>query len=235
MQAATMASLDPNRMASLAAILFVVIAAAGWLGAARAAEPTAPPIQVTGAESGTRFVPLGIGKSVVIDLPVDVKDVLVSDPKIANAVVRSSRRAYLIGVAIGQANVFFFDAAGRQIAGFDIAVTRDLNGIRAALRQMFPEADMRVDGVGEGVLLSGSANNPMEAQQAFDVAARLVGDSTKVVNGIVVKGRDQVMLKVTVAEVQRDVVKQLGIDLSGSLGSGAAVVNFNTSNPFSAF
>jgi pilus assembly protein CpaC len=42
------------------------------------------------------------------------------------------------------------------------------------------------------------------------------------------------MLKVTVAEVQRDVIKQLGIDLSGSLNYGTAVVNFNSTNPFSA-
>jgi pilus assembly protein CpaC len=55
-----------------------------------------------------------------------------------------------------------------------------------------------------------------------------------VVNGLTILGRDQVMLKVTVAEVQRDVVKQLGIDLNGSLGTGAAVVNFNNSNAFSA-
>jgi len=230
---ATMANLDPFRRTLLAAV--VVLAAAGWLDAACAAEPTTPPIQVTSADAGTRFVPLGIGKSVVIDLPVDIKDVLVSDPKVANAVVRSSRRAYLIGVAVGQANVFFFDAAGRQIAGFDIAVTRDLNGVRAALRQMLPDADIRVDGVADGVLLTGTANNQQEAQQAYDVASRLAGDGIKVVNGIVVKGRDQVMLKVTVAEVQRDVIKQLGIDLTGSFQSGAAVVNFNTSNPFSAF
>src|SRR5215467_5040957 len=197
--------------------------------------PRVQVIQVAASEASSRFIPLGIGKSVIIDLPADIKDVLVADPKIANAVVRSSRRAYLIGSAVGQANVFFFDAAGRQIAGFDIAVTRDLNGVRAALRQMLPDADIRVDGVADGVLLTGTANNQQEAQQAYDVASRLAGDGIKVVNGIVVKGRDQVMLKVTVAEVQRDVIKQLGIDLSGSFQSGAAVVNFNTSNPFSAF
>ena len=48
------------------------------------------------------------------------------------------------------------------------------------------------------------------------------------INNIIVRGRDQVMIKVTVAEVQRDVIKQLGIDLSGSFGTGTAVVNFNT-------
>jgi len=55
-----------------------------------------------------RFLALGIGKSVVVDLPNDIKDVLVADPKIANAVVRSAHRAYIIGAAVGQTNVVFF-------------------------------------------------------------------------------------------------------------------------------
>jgi pilus assembly protein CpaC len=83
-------------------------------------------------------------------------------------------------------------------------------------------------------MLTGWASNQGEAQQAFDIAVRLVGDANKVVNAITVRGRDQVMLKVSVAEVQRDVIKQLGIDLNGSIGYGAAVLNFQTSNPFSA-
>jgi pilus assembly protein CpaC len=56
----------------------------------------------------------------------------------------------------------------------------------------------------------------------------------KVVNSIAVRGRDQVMLKVTVAEVARNIVKQLGIDLSGSLNYGTSVVSFNNQNPFTA-
>ena len=75
---------------------------------------------------------LGVSKSAVIDLPRDVKDVLVADPKIANAVIRSPTRAYIIGAAVGQTNVVFFDADGQQIAAYDIAVKRDLNGVRAA-------------------------------------------------------------------------------------------------------
>src|ERR1700754_2182603 len=51
---------------------------------------------------------LGISKSIVVDLPRDVKDVLVADPKIANAVVRSAQRAYIIGAAVGQTNILFF-------------------------------------------------------------------------------------------------------------------------------
>ena len=206
----------------------------------RAAEPPgfvpAPTgsIQVVGSDSSSRFVQLGIGKSVVIDLPRDIKDVLVAEPKFANAVVRSTRRAYLIGAAVGQTNIYFFDAEGRQIAGFDVAVTRDLNGLRAMLQKLLPNSDVRIDGVGDGVMLSGSVANAAEAAQAADVAAKLVGSVDKVVNNLTIRGRDQVMLKVTVAEVQRDVIKQLGIDLNGSFSYGSAVLNFNNSNPFTA-
>jgi pilus assembly protein CpaC len=227
-----MARTSTLRAACLAAL--VAIAGVGLLGPATASGPRAPVIRLAAGDTASRFVPLGIGKSVVIDVPRDIKDVLVADPKIANAVVRSSRRVYLIGVKVGQTNVFLFDSQGRQIAGFDIAVKRDLNGLRAALKAQFPNADIQIEGVGDGVMLSGWANSQSEAQQAFDLATRLAGSESKVVNGITVRARDQVMLKVTVAEVQRDVVKQLGIDLSGSLSNGTAVLNFNTDNPFSA-
>ena len=201
---------------------------------AAADGPRVQVIQVAASEATSRFIPLGIGKSVIIDFPTEIKDVLVADPKIANAVVRSSRRAYLIGAAVGQTNIFFFDADGRQLAGFDIAVTRDLNGVRAALKQTMPDADIHIEGVGDGVMLSGSAASDVESQQAYNLATRLVGDGNKVVNGIGVRGRDQVMLKVTVAEVQRDIIKQLGVDLSANFTYGATVVSFNNVNAFSA-
>jgi pilus assembly protein CpaC len=246
----------PIRAAALAALLPCL--AAGALAclaafgspprAAKAAEmPSEPQTQtivVAASDYGSRSVALGVGKSVVIDFPRDIKDVLVANPKIANAVVRSSRRAYVIGSEMGQTNVFFFDADGRQMAGLDIAVTRNLNGIRAAIKQVLPDSDIRVEGIGpDGVILSGTVSSQAEAQQAYDIATRLVnvgsaeavGAGTKVVNAIVVRGRDQIMLKVTVAEVERDLVKQLGINLSGSFGFGSAVVNFNNSNPFTAF
>jgi pilus assembly protein CpaC len=190
---------------------------------------------VTGSiQTKVRFLALGIGKSAIIDLPRDAKDVLVADPKIANAVIRSPQRAYIIGAGVGQTNVVFFDSEGQQIASYDIAIKRDLNGVRAALKQMLPAATIQAEGVGDGVMLTGSVSSPIEAQQAGDLVARLVGGAEKVINSIAVRGRDQVMLKVSVAEVRRDIVKQLGVDLSATMNYGTAVVNFNNTNPFTA-
>jgi pilus assembly protein CpaC len=221
-------------------LMLGLLAAPGIVGAADAPVGDQAPMQApdlglspvaTAASARTRFLSLGIGKSVVIDLPREVKDVLVADPKIANAVIRSAQRAYIIGGQVGQTNVVFFAADGQQVASYDIAVKRDLNGMRAALRQSLP--GVQIEGVGDSVMLTGSVTSPVEAQQAGDVAAKLVGGADKVVNNIIVRGRDQVMLKVVVGEVRRDIVKQLGVDLSASLNAGTAVVNFNNSNPFS--
>ena len=198
-----------------------------------AAESDKDPLTTSAIVSAKmRFLSLGIGKSMVVDLPRDVKDVLVADPKIANAVIRSPQRAYIIGGAVGQTNVVFFDGDGQQIASYDIAVKRDLNGVRSALRQSMP--GIQIEGVGDSVLLTGSVSSPVEAQQAGEVVARLVGGPEKVVNSIVVRGRDQVMLKVTVAEVRRDIIKQLGVDLSANMNYGTAAVVFKNTNPFTA-
>ncbi len=237
-------------MANQTTIRTLLIAAslgATAMATVHAAEPDlhrTPVISVVGSEASSRSVNLGVGKAVVIDLPRDAKDVLVADPTIANAVVRSARRAYMIGVKVGQTSIFFFDAEGRQIAGFDLAVKRDLNGIRDAIRQSVPDSDIRVEALGaDGVILTGIANNPADAQTAFAVAARLLNAGTnsmvnagdKVVNAITVRGRDQINLRVTVAEVQREVIKQLGVDLNGTVGVGSAVLRFNNENPFPAF
>jgi pilus assembly protein CpaC len=102
------------------------------------------------------------------------------------------------------------------------------------LKQTLPNADIRIEGLGDGVILSGSVSTPADAQIAGELAARLAGKADQVVNNIVVRGRDQVMLKVTVAEVARTIIKQMGIDLSASLNYGNSAVTFNNANPFTA-
>ncbi|EJW10950.1 Type II/IV secretion system secretin RcpA/CpaC, associated with Flp pilus assembly [Rhodovulum sp. PH10] len=251
-----------------AAALGLLLAGAAIASADRSAAadrfgvPPATALDALSSEGMLRPVQLGVGKSIVVDLPDAVKDVLVADPSIANAVIRSAHRAYLIGAKIGQTNIRFFDAEGRQLAGYDIAVTRDLTGLRLALKRILPQRDIHVEGLGQtSVILSGTVANTAESQRAYDIAVRYLSTpaavgaaaavasaggsdaaaaagsngNSNVVNALTIGERDQVLLKVTVAEVQRNIVKQLGIDLSGTVGSGNAVLNFNTNNPFSAY
>ena len=80
-----------GRVASCSAIAALLLNPA--LSPAIAADSESQLAPMATAASKMRFLALGVGKSVVIDLSRHVKDVLVADPKIANAVVRSSQRA----------------------------------------------------------------------------------------------------------------------------------------------
>jgi hypothetical protein len=113
-------------------------------------------VKATSSDETARFVPLGIGKSVVIDLPRDIKDVLVSDPKIANAVARSSRKSTSRGVAIGQTKSFSSMPMISRSAGLTSRSLANLNGVRAALKRYLPGEDVYIEGVGDGVSLCGN-------------------------------------------------------------------------------
>lgn len=224
-------------LAAVTALPAGLHAAEPQLAAPPAAVPTfqRPQLQAPLVHNRGSFLALGVGKSIVVDLPRDAKDVLIANPAVANAVIRSARRAYLIGVKAGQTNIVFFDENGQQIAAYDIEVALDAVGVRAAIQRMAPSAQVKVDAIGDSIVLSGSVASAAEAQHIFDTAARMVGDANKVVNGLSIREREQVMIKVTVAEVQRNVLKQLGVDLNGAnVNIGTAVLDFQNVNPFSA-
>jgi pilus assembly protein CpaC len=273
----------PLRAAAIAGLLFLGAApsVAGTTGRPTSESPPQSTTVAAGdfsARKGT--MPLGVGKSVVVDFPRDIKDVLVGDPKIANAVIRSARRAYILGLSAGETNIFFFDGDGNQMAGYDLEITerpaptpsRVVDDITRAIAKFVPNSAVKAESVGDGIILWGAVDNQVEAQQAYDIASHFVApnsafntgannvvgggtsvsvgaspaglptgqrlnavSASKIVNMIVVRGRDQIMLKVVVAEVERDLVKQLGINLQGSLGYGTAVINFNNTNPFTAY
>ena len=181
---------------------------------------------------GARKVPLGLGKSMIVELPRDAKEVFVANPAIANAVVRSARKVFIIAAAVGQTNLFFMDGAGNQIAGLDINVQRDVGPINTAILEALPGSNIIVRQLNDGVLLTGSAASAAEATQAVSIAASYIGKPDLVTNSISIRGGDQVMLKVTVAEVQRNILKQLGVDLSGSFEVANTVVRLAGDNPF---
>ena len=52
-----------------------------------------------------RSIKIGRNKSLMIEVPHELRDVIVSSPDIVDAVVQSSNRVYLIGKKFGQANI----------------------------------------------------------------------------------------------------------------------------------
>jgi pilus assembly protein CpaC len=122
----------------------------------------------------------------------------------------------------------------------EISVGRDISELTALLKAAIPDNDIHVRTVSESIILTGSVASAGDAQKALDIASGFLtamvgpggGDKAlvtgKVVNSLMIRGLDQVSLRVTISEIRRQIVKQLGINLAGS-GSGLTAA---TDNPF---
>ena len=186
-----------------------------------------------GEDSGARFVRIGLNKSIVIHLPAEAKDVLVGNPDVVDAVVRTRNTAYLFARTVGQTNIFFFDADGQQILSLDLEVTQDMAALQKLIRRTLPGSKITVDTIGENVVLGGTAKTPGEAKTAMDLALKFAGnDEKKIMSTINVTGKEQVMLKVRVVEVQRNVAKQLGINLTAAFSVASLPIKLSSINPF---
>lgn len=194
-----------------------------------------------------RNVRIGLGKSVLVEFPRDVRDVLVSNPQAVDAVVLSSNRVFLLARRIGESNAFFFDANGEQFATLELFVERETAGLEEMLNRLIPGSSIKVEMINQTVVLTGHVRAPVDAARAADIAKEFVtaqfdtttatkaeGISTTfiqkneeksgVINLLQVEGEEQVMLRVVVAEVQRTMLKQFGINLGAAINSG----NFST-------
>lgn len=187
----------------------------------------------------SRKLDLSIGRSLVVELPRDAKEVFVANPKVANAVVRTARKLFIIGIADGSTSMFVIDGEGRQITALEIEVGRDLNVLRQTLKTAMPRAQIEVKPAGNSILLIGNVANASEATQAVDIANAFVGTSSgfftsskgAVINSLTIRGRDQVMVKVVVSEVSRKAIKQLGINSTGEWKLGNFSVMPTLDNP----
>ena len=213
-----------------------------------ALENSGATIQVNAADARVaRRLAMGVGKSLILELPRDAAEVVVGNPKVANAIVRSPRRIYVLGIDNGATTIFAMDRDGNKIAAIEVSIGRDINELKAILKTAMPASDIEVKTVNDTIILTGAVDSAAEAQKAADIADAFVGytavggggsagaggvsfsSSTiiagKVINSITIRGRDQVMLKVSIAEVRRSAMKTLGVSLTGSwgtLGGGSA-------------
>jgi pilus assembly protein CpaC len=176
------------------------------------------------ADTLTRRINMGVGKSVILDLPRDASEIFLGNPKVANAIVRSARKIYIIGMEAGQTSLFALDSSGRQIATLDISIGRDIGDLETILRTALPKNNISMRTVNDTIILTGSVDSARDAQQAVDIASGFLtnsggSSSGKIVNSLTIRGQDQVMVKVTIAEVRRAVLKQLGVSSMAASGN----------------
>jgi len=187
----------------------------------------------TAAPVKTQVLNLPKGRSAVIDLPVDASDVFVSNPAVADAVLRTPRRIFVLGVASGQSDAIFFDGMGRQILNLSIRVDAPVDGLTDTISRLFPDSHVEVQSVNGHVVLSGMARNDGEAAQIAQLAATFADKPENVLNLMSIAGKDQVTLKVRIVEVNRSMVKQLGLSSDITYNYGTQSYSFGSGGQFS--
>jgi pilus assembly protein CpaC len=244
-----------KRLATFAASAFVAVVALAPDLCAPAAGAETSNAQTANAPSLARRLQMGVGKSIIVDLPSEASEIFVGDPKVADAIVRSAKRLYIDAIANGQTSIFALDKTGHQIAVFEISVGRDVGELTDLLRAAIPGNDIQVKTVADSIILIGSVASAGEAAKALDIANGFVGHSSesssttapgaggssinitngsqsisgKVINSLIIRGLDQVSVRVTVTEIRREVLKQLGVSMTGTGNTPNAVT---LANPF---
>ncbi len=206
-------------------------------------------------ENVSRNITIGLGKSVLVEFPVEVRDVMLSNPAALDAVVLSSNRVFLLARTMGESNAFFFDPDGGRMATLEIFIQRETAGLQDMLKRLIPGSDIKVEMMNATVILTGTVRTPSDSVRATKIAenfasvgieAKFVnqnegvqasaargasGEKTdRVLNMLSVEAGEQVMLRVMVAEVQRTILKQFGVNLGATINAGNFATTLLTAN-----
>ena len=200
-----------------------------WKAEAQTGQITVPTADGKQIEIGTlelrnnlpaRAVTLPVGKARLIRLPVKVRDVLIANPTTANVVVKTPRLIYLVGLEAGATNAYFLDEDGEELLRLEIQVQLDTDAVQKTIKSLLPNSNIGVTAVNTHLFLTGNVRSAEISENARVIASRFVSDEANVINMLAVIEDQQVLLQVRVAEISRNVLKELGINLADAV-SGA--------------
>ncbi|MBV9527468.1 type II and III secretion system protein family protein [Sphingomonas sp.] len=208
------------------ALAGVAIAIAATVPAAPAAAQ--PLAYTSGAYRPSTQVLLSIGEGQMLNLPRSVASVWTSNPGVADVFVNSPHQLNLYGKASGQATVIATAADGSVVYGANVRVSQNVSNVNEVLHAAMPDANIMVTSVGQVAVLNGTVASPADAAQAETLVTELLnpgkkpGDALDIqpVNRLKVATPLQVTLKVRIAEVNRSLLKKIGVNLLSTDNTG---------------
>jgi pilus assembly protein CpaC len=148
----------------------------------------------------------------LIRLNAPVTSVFVANPEVADVMVKSPRLIYLLGRRPGETTLYAVDDAENVILDSTVQVTHNLSKLVSEMQRLVPDGDVQVQSIDGGLVLAGAVATAAESEDARRLAQRFIGEGEEVINRLEVTAANQVNLRVRVAEVQRSILKQLGIN-----------------------
>ncbi|HET9810093.1 MAG TPA: type II and III secretion system protein family protein [Sphingomicrobium sp.] len=172
----------------------------------------------------TREVQLSVGEGQMVTLPKTVTNVWTSNPGVADVFVNSPRQINIFGKAFGEATIIATGSNGSVVYGAQVRVSQNLPSINDVIRAAMPNSEVSVMTVGQTAILNGTVASPEDLAFAEQLITRELNPGVDfsqdgamckicVLNRLKVATPLQVTLKVRIAEVSRDLLKQIGVNL----------------------
>lgn len=174
--------------------------------------------------AGEFVVPLN--KSQILHTDVPFTDITVGNPAIADVMPLTNRTIYALGKALGSTNLTIYGKNRTLIAVVDLVVSFDVDGLKRSLHDNLPGERIDVRAANGSVVLGGTLNGAVDISRAVSIAERFA--PKQVTNLLKVKGSQQVLLEVRIAEMKRTLAKELGLNLTGSKTGGDAGFSFSS-------
>jgi pilus assembly protein CpaC len=190
-----------------------VAAAALALGMGSTVIAAAPAAAQSRAARPAETLNLSQGTGTMVRLSSPMTDLFVANDSIADVQVRSSNQLYIFGKGKGETTVYATDKSGRVVYASNVRVGTNVGSVEEMLHLAMPEARIQATPMNNLVLLTGTVASPEDAAEAQRLTTAYVGDSAQVVNRLRTATPLQVTLKVRVAEVNRTLLKQIGVNL----------------------
>ena len=186
--------------------------------------------QVTRVASGnTLTVQVNQGQLVRIDKPVN--SVFVANSEIADVAVKSPQLIYVFAKKPGTTTLYAVGEGDEILASITLTVSHNLSRLDQALAELVPGGNISAQSVPGAIVLSGSVGSPGDAEDARRVAARFIGANEEVINRLQVTSPNQVNLRVRIAEMDKSVLRNLGINWNAVFNNGDIAVGLLTGFP----
>ncbi len=192
------------------------------IGLGTVAAPTQAVAQ-SGAARPSETLNLSAGTGTLVRLSAPMSDVFVANEAIADVQVRSNRQLYVFGKASGETTVYATGANGRVVYAANVRVGNNLGSVDEMLRLAMPEANVRATPMNNLVLLTGTVASPTDVEEAQRLVQAYVGQGTQVVSRLRSATPLQVNLRVRIAEVNRSLLKQIGVNLLTQTKGGFSI------------
>lgn len=209
--------------ASAVALLMLTVAPGPLMSGAAAQETTKV------ASGHSLAIQVNQGQLVRIDKPVE--SVFVANSEIADVAIKSPQLIYVYAKHPGTTTLYAVGANDEILASITLNVTHNLSRLDQAIADLMPGRNIAATSIEGGIVLTGMVSSPGEAEDARRLAARFIGANEEIINRLQVNAPNQVNVRVRIAEINKTVLRHLGINWDTAIQEGGFAFGLLTAFP----